>query len=129
VFLLNSPKRRDHVRQLLKESNERGTRLFSVQAFTFEEALTHFQGVLGYGAPQAQTKTSETISLTRAEFSNIEHFFHSASRRLHRARDQAKQLKHPQLEIPDYPSNTDEVFKLLRHLADRFRREAPRSSP
>jgi len=129
VFLLNSPKRRDHVRDLLKKSNEGGSRFFSVQAFTFDEALTHFRGILGYGAPPAEAKPSDAISLTRAEFSEIEHFFYSASRRLYRARDQAKQLKHPQLEIPDYPSNVDEVLKLVRNLANRFHRTTPRPPP
>jgi len=129
VFLLNSPIRRDHVRKLVKEWRDPGTRLLAVQAFTHEEALTHFRSLVGTGAPPPRSKISDTIALTRGDFSQIEHFFHSATRRLKRARDQAKELKHPQLEVPNYPSNTDHVFKLLRRLAAGFASDAARPSP
>jgi len=120
VFLLNSPIRRDHVRKLVKEWRDPGTRLLAVQAFTHEEAVTYFRSLIGTGAPPPGSKSSDTVSLTRDDFLQIEHFFHSAARRLKRARDQAKELKHPQLEEPDYPSNTDHVFKLLRRLSMGF---------
>jgi len=128
VFLLNSPTRRDHVRTLVKEWNEQGTRSLSVQAFTHDEALIHFRSLIGTGAPLQRSKVSDTVSLTGDEFSQIAHFFHSATRRLKRARDQAKELKHPHLEVPDYPSNTDDVFKLLRRLSARFASEGARQS-
>jgi len=128
VFLLNSPTRRDHLRTLVKEWNEPGTRSLSVQAFTHDEALIHFRSLIATGALPPRTKISDTVSLTRDELLQIEHFFHSATRRLKRARDQAKELKHPQLEVPDYPSNTDHVFKLLRRLSMRFTSEGARQS-
>jgi hypothetical protein len=129
VFLLNSPIRRDHVRKLVKEWRDPGTRLLAVQAFTHDEALIYFRSLIGTGAPPPRSKISDTILLTRDDFSQIEHFFHSATRRLKRARDQAKELKHPHLELPDYPSNTDHVFKLLRRLAAGFVSEGTRPSP
>ncbi len=128
VFLLNSPTRRDHVRQLVKEWSQAITRCLSVQAFTHDEALTHFRSLVGRDAVQTRTKVSDSVSLTRDDFLQIEHFFHSATRRLKRARDQAKELKHPQLEVPDYPSNADDVFKLLRRLSMRFASEGTRQS-
>src|SRR5262249_9649993 len=99
------------------------------QAFTHDEALAHFRSLIGTGAPPPRSKISDTVSLTRDDFEQIEHFFHSATRRLKRARDQAKELKHSQLEVPDYPSNTDQVFKLLRRLAAAFTSERARPSP
>lgn len=66
-------------------------------------------------------RPSDAVPLSRAEYSHIDHFFYSAMRRLQRARDQAKELKNPALEVPDYPSNREEVFQVLPRLLTRFR--------
>jgi hypothetical protein len=74
-------------------------------------------------------RSAESITLARDDFLQIQHFFDSATRRLKRAREQAKELKHPQLAVPDYPSNTEHVSKVLRRLSMRFALEGARPSP
>ncbi|HEX9506941.1 MAG TPA: replication-relaxation family protein, partial [Myxococcales bacterium] len=120
VFLLNSPTRRDHVRELFEKWGRERSLAISVQALTFDEAISHFRMLLGSGTLPHKPQPTETVPLTRAEHSQLGHFFTSATRRLHRARDQVKELKNPQLELPDYPSNTDEVLRLLKRLSARF---------
>jgi len=120
VFLLNTPRRRDHVRELFEKWGRERTLPIPVQALTFDEAANHFRTLLGSAAPSRKAQATDSIALTQAEFSQIDHFFYSATRRLKHARDQAKELKNPRLEVPDYPSNTDEVLHLLRRLSTTF---------
>lgn len=120
VFLLNSPTRRDHVRELFEKWGRPRTLSIPVQALTFDEAISHFRTLLGVAVPPRKPQATDSIALTRAEYSQLAHFFESATRRLRHAREQAKELKNPRLEVPDYPSNTDEVLHLLRHLSSRF---------
>ncbi len=120
VFLLNTPTRRDHVRELFEKWGRERTLSISAQALTFDEAISHFQTLLGSASPPRKPQATDSIALTQAEFSQLHHFFYSATRRLKHARDQAKELKNPRLEVPDYPSNTDKVMQLLRRLSARF---------
>jgi hypothetical protein len=99
----------------------------SAQAFTHEEALKYFRGLIG--APPSRDRISEAVSITRDEFLQLDHFFQSATRRLKRARHQAKELKHPQLEVPGYPSNTNQVDEVLRRLSVKFTSDGVRPSP
>lgn len=125
VFLLNSPTRREHVRELFRQWDRNRFDSISVQALTFDEAIGHFRTLLGTGALPYEPQATDTVALTHAEHSQLAHFFSSATRRLHRARDQVRQLKNPQLEVPGYPSNSDEVLRLLRRLSARFTSPAP----
>ena len=120
VFLLHSPTRRGHVRELFEKWGRQRTLSIPVLALTFDEAISHFRSLLGVAVPPRKPQATDCIALTRAEYSQLAHFFESATRRLRHARDQAKELKNPRLEVPDYPSNTDEVLHLLRHLSSRF---------
>ncbi len=127
VFLLNSPTRRDHVRELFEKWGRERTLSISVHALTFDEAIGHFRTLLGSASPARKPQATDTIALTRAKHSQLDHFFYSATRRLKKARDQARELKNPRLEVPDYPSNTDEVLHLLRRLSARFTNPAARA--
>ena len=125
VFLLNTPMRRDHVRELFVKWGRERTLSISVQALTFDEAIGHFRTQLGSGVPPQKPQITDTIALTRAEYSQLDHFVYSALRRLKKARAQARELENPQLEVPGYPSNSEEVlYLLLPRLSARFKNPA-----
>src|SRR5260370_16115472 len=85
VFLLNSPTRRDHVRELFEKWGRQRTLSIPVQALTFDEAINHFRTQLGSGLPPQKPQTTHTIALTRAENSPLDPFRYSTLRRFTKA--------------------------------------------
>ena len=116
LFLVHSPIRRNHVTLAIEKAQEKlGDGSVAARALTFEEAQVRLRKLVETADPR-QLEPEPVVPLSSHDFRELTAFYNTSITSLKKARAQIRSLKMPQLNIPEYPSNSEKVADLLDRL-------------
>jgi hypothetical protein len=117
LFLVHSPVRRDHVNQVIEKAKSSwGSESLPGRALTFEEAQVRLRKLVETADPRA-LEPEPLASVSRRDLRELTVFHNTAMASLKKARAQVRELRMPQLSLPEYPSNLEKAADVLNRLS------------
>src|SRR5262249_4615227 len=117
LFLVHSPVRRKNVTQAIEKANSSSDGgSLPAQALTFEEARVRLRKLVETADPRA-LQPEPLATLTRRDLRELTAFHNAALASLKKARAQVRELRMPQLSLPEYPPNFEKAGDVLTRLS------------
>jgi len=116
LFLVHSAVRRDHVTQAIEEAKSRwGDGSLPARALTFEEAQLRIRKLIETVDPRA-LEAEPLAQFSKRDYYELAVFHNASMRSLKSARAQVRELRMPQLKLPEYPPNFEKAAAVLTRL-------------
>ncbi len=116
LFLVHSAVRRDHVTEAIEKAKTRwGDRSLPARALTFEEAPVSLRKLIETADPRA-LEPERLVPLSLRDYAELTAFHNASIASLKKARAQVRELKMPQLTLPEYPPNFEKAAAVLNRL-------------
>lgn len=115
LILVHSAVRRDHVTGAIEKSKTRWGDRLPARALTFGEAQARLRNLVETADPRA-LEPERLAPLSRRDYAELVAFHNASMASLKRARAQVRELRMPQLKLPDYPPNFEKVADVLNRL-------------
>jgi len=116
LFLVHSQVRKEHVERAIEKMKWVWTRnALPTRALTFDEAPARIRALIETADPRA-LEPEPLVSVSRRDLNELIAFHNEAMASLKIARAQVRELRMPQLSLPEYPFNFEKAAEVLTRL-------------